>query len=407
MIIHEGQRAKQRSNPIIECRSVGRSSSPLDGEVRRSRLRGPRLDERANLVESHRAQSTLTDLEMTTVNCKGGVLGSYGRGFAVLRSLLAAGVLILICSVSGFAGRRKPERAVIPRPDSSALAQLTHRGVREMMDGQLDEAIQTLRQVEKDNPESPVGYLLEADATWWQIYYSTADLVDPDVFDVVSSDTTSYDKRFRTLIRLAIAKSQARIRKHQNLARSYLYEGMAYALTGRLAGLRAQDLATARAGKKMLFLLQAALTRDPNLADADTGIGLYNYFVATLPTIVKMLRWLIGLPGGSRSAGLRDLYEAANHGNFTRSEAKFYLAKDFTRRNELQFARSLELFQQLANEYPDNPFWKLMVASVELRLGRRGAGLALYRQILALTSGRNELVAQAVHRQVGEALQRQ
>ncbi len=322
------------------------------------------------------------------------------------RALVLTSATILFCSVAALPAGRRGQAPSIETTDSIEIDRLAHRGVYDFMDGRFDDAIQTLRQAEKAAPNSPVGYLLEADATWWQIYYSTANLIDPDVFDVVSSDTTPYDARFRKLIRRAIAKSEVRIRRHQNVASSYLYEGMAYALKGRLAGLRAEDLATARAGKKMMFLLNTALAEDPSLTDAKTGIGLYDYFVATLPTIVKMLRWLIGLPGGSRSEGLRLLYEAADHGNFTRSEAQFYLAKDFTRRNELQFGKSLDLFQQLAREYPDNPFWKLTVASVEIRLGRRDAGKAMYQQILAQTATRDDLVAQFVHRQVAAALQR-
>ncbi|MGH9446409.1 MAG: hypothetical protein ACRD3O_11885 [Terriglobia bacterium] len=292
-----------------------------------------------------------------------------------------------------------------PKVEPSIEIQAQH-GVRQMMNGRLNAAIATFRQIEREHPASPLGYLLEADATWWKIYYSTANLIDPDVFDVVYSDQTPYDARFDRLVKTAIRKAEDRIHANQGVAKSYLYEGMAYALEGRLAGLRAQDLATARAGKKMRARLITAIKLDPNLTDADAGLGLYNYFVATLPTIVKMLRFLVGLPGGSRKTGLQEMEKAAEHGNLVRAEAKFYLAKDFTRKDELQFAKSLQLFQQLALEFPENPFWKLMMGSVEMRLGERGRGEATYRKVLAETAGGNTLVAKAVHRQVAGALER-
>jgi len=38
-----------------------------------------------------------------------------------------------------------------------------------LMNGQADEAIKTFQQVQQQDPDSAVGYLLEADATWWKI----------------------------------------------------------------------------------------------------------------------------------------------------------------------------------------------------------------------------------------------
>jgi tetratricopeptide (TPR) repeat protein len=286
------------------------------------------------------------------------------------------------------------------------MKNLALEGINQMMNGDLESAIATFQRVQKEDPDSPLGYLLEADATWWKIYYTTANLIDPDVFDVVYADTTPDDSHFENLLRTTIEKAKARIRAKQNIGRSYLYEGMAYALEARLDGLRAKDLPTARAGKKMRALLLLALEHDPHLTDAYAGIGLYNYFVDTLPSIVKMLRFLIGLPGGSREEGLQQLQKAAEHGEYTRAEAQFYLAKDFTRRNEMQFEKSLQLFQELAREFPENPFWKLMVGSVEMRLGQRQRGEEMYRQVLAETAHSKLIAGQAVHKQVAQALER-
>ncbi len=278
--------------------------------------------------------------------------------------------------------------------------------MNELMNGDLDAAIGTFQKVQKDDNASPLGYVLEADALWWKIYYSTANLVDPDVFDVVTSYRTPDDARFESVVATAIQKARANIHARRNVARNNLYEGMAYALEARLAGLRAHDLATARAGKKMRTLLLTALQLDPSLTDAYAGLGLYNYFVDTLPTIVKMLRFLIGLPPGNRVLGLQQMAKAAESGEFTRAEAKFYLAKDYTRRNEMQFGKALDLFQQLAAEHPMNPFWKMMVASCQMRLGQDRQGEALYRAVLVESAREKTVAAGAVHAQVAEALAR-
>ena len=203
-----------------------------------------------------------------------------------------------------------------------------------LMDGDIDGAIQVFRQVEQADPESPLGYVLEADANWWKIYLTEGNLTDPDVFEALSEKVTPYDAEFLRLNNLAIQKAQAQIHNHQDQARAYLYQGLAYALEARLEALRDHALATARAGKQMLRLSNAALKLDPTLYDADLGVGIYNYFEATLPTYVKMLRFLIHLPGGSREVGLQQLQTAAEKGEVTKGEAQFHLAKNFSRNNE-------------------------------------------------------------------------
>lgn len=319
------------------------------------------------------------------------------RGLPVALALLLAGSAVRGLGPSG------PSSAA---PDDSRHREIARRGLDLLMNGDPDGALRFFYQIRREDPQSPLGYLLEADATWWKIYFATGNLIDPDVFDVVSSPTTPYDAHFESLVQAAISQSEARIRQGQDVARNHLYQGMAYALEGRLTALRGKNLPTARAGKKMRALLLHALELDPQLADAYLGVGIYNYFVDTLPTIIKILRFFIGLPGGDRELGLRQLQQAAEHGELTRGEAKFYLAKDYSRWNEKQYEKSLQLFQELAREYPRNPLWPVMVGSLHLRLGHVQEGEELYRKVYDMTAGNNSEVHQAVHRAVRDALQR-
>ena len=279
-------------------------------------------------------------------------------------------------------------------------------GMQLLMDGDIDGAIQVFRQVEQADPESPLGYVLEADANWWKIYLTEGNLTDPDVFEALSEKVTPYDAEFLRLNNLAIQKAQAQIHNHQDQARAYLYQRLAYALEARLEALRDHALATARAGKQMRSLSNAALKLDRTLYDADLGVGIYNYFEATLPTYVKMLRFLIHLPGGSREVGLQQLQTAAEKGEVTKGEAQFHLAKNFSRNNEQQYARSLEIFQAMVREYPDNPLWKLLVGGVEIRMGQTQEGEALYREVVKDTEEPKSEVWKPLHEQAQKALDR-
>ncbi len=325
------------------------------------------------------------------------------------RTLLTL-TLILVLAISwngaGLPAPSPRDGAAPVRTEREEIRQLERQGLDSMMNGDLSAAIEAFREIQRRDPESPLGYLLEGDATWWLIYYSTGDLVDPDVFDVARSDTTPYDARYEELVNVAIEKSRRGARERQDEAQNFLNEGLAYALRARLVGVRGKDLPTARAGKKMRALLLRAIELDPNLNDAYLGLGLYNYFVDTLPTIVKMLKVFIFLPGGSREMGLQQLQRAAEKGEMTRSEAKFLLAKDYSRRNEMQNARSLELFQELEREYPRNPLWALLEGTLYCRLGQGGACEQLYRQVFTKTAGEQSVPAKGLHSAARAALQK-
>jgi len=274
------------------------------------------------------------------------------------------------------------------------------------MDGDFDAATEAFHQIQKSDPDSPLGYLFEADESWWKIYLTEGDLVDPDVFESRSEAITPYDSDFGRTDQLAINKAEARIKAHQDEALNYFYEGLAYGLRSQLEALRDHALATARAGKKLRSLSLTALKLDPNLNDAWFGVGLYNYFVDTLPTYVKMLRFLILLPGGERVEGLRQMRVAMDKGQLVPAEAKFHLAKNYSRAIDRQYATSLEMFRQMQRQYPHNPLWDLLTGSTELRLGSVQEGEALYRKVVNETSHSQSELWKPLHQQAERALAR-
>jgi len=290
--------------------------------------------------------------------------------------------------------------------DELQARQYAARGLDLIMDGDLDRATEIFRQIEREDPQSPLGYLLEADALWWRIYYTTANLIDPDVFAVTDSQITPYDAHFEDLVNVTIRKAEERRRAGDDVPRSYLYQGMAYALKARLTGLRDKDLPTARAGKRMRSNLLKALQLDPGLTDAYLGIGIYNYFVDTLSSIVKLLAWFIRLPGGSRAEGLRQLELVARQGELGRNDAKFYLAKDYSRSEEKRYLKSMQLFEEIAQQFPHNPLWSMVIGSLNFRIGERDKGEHIYWEVLKQTAGGKTDLEQAVHKAAREALQR-
>ena len=312
--------------------------------------------------------------------------------------------LVFFLFLSLFAAGITTRAATPAQASDEEQVKVAQKGLDLLMNGDPDAAIEVFQKIQAQDPDSALGYLMEADAVWWKIYLTTGNLIDPDVFEVGPNSSSPYDSHFNKLVDTAIAKARANRNANRDVARNYLYEGMAYGLRGRLASMRESNLAAARAAKQMRSLLITAVQKDGNLRDAYAGLGLYDYFVDTLPTIVKLLRWMIGLPGGSRERGLQEIEYAAKYGELTRGEALYYLAKDYSRSSENQFAKSLELFTELRSQYPRNGLWTMMVGSLEIRMGRAHEGEALYREVLNQERGKETVAGKALYKAARKAL---
>jgi len=237
-----------------------------------------------------------------------------------------------------------------------------------MYSGRADESIAWARTVQLAHPAHPLGYLLEADALWWRIYCMSAErrYNTIDAWSQPRPPDPAHDAYLAladTVIRLAeasIAKSDT--------AEMQLYAGMGYALRARLLGLRYEKLGTARAGVESRRHLLRCLELDPAMDDAYLGLGLYNYFVDTLSAMAKVLRFFMGIPGGDKKIGLRQLEAAAEHGELTQFEARFNLAKNL-RNYDHDYAHALDVAAPLAASYPGNAMFALLAGDIAAKLG--------------------------------------
>ena len=127
---------------------------------------------------------------------------------------------------------------------------------------------------------------------------------------------------------------------------------------------RGQRLSAARDGKKIKTSLERALALDPALTDAYFGIGLYHYYAGVAPAALKMLRWLLLLPGGDREQGLREMQQARDGGVLLRGEADYQLHWIYLW-YEHQPERALELLRSLDARYPSNPVFLQRIGAVQ------------------------------------------
>jgi tetratricopeptide (TPR) repeat protein len=149
---------------------------------------------------------------------------------------------------------------------------------------------------------------------------------------------------------------------------------------------------TARAAVRGREHLLRAAALDPKLIDADLGLGLYNYYVDTLSSMAKVLRFFMGIPGGSKQEGIRLLERDIAEGELTPNEARFYLALNLHRYDQ-QYERALKIIGPLAERYPTNPLFQLARGDLYGKLGRKEQAIESYRKAGRLTIGDEECQA--------------
>ena len=276
--------------------------------------------------------------------------------------------------------------AVLLAPGETQASQLNippdaMEGIRLTSSGKIDQAILLAHKLEADRPEHPLGYLLEADALWWNIYCTSAERKYNTV-DAWSHVRGPEDDVYLALSDKAAQLAEAAIAK-SDTAEMEFYAGMGYALRARLLGLRYEKMATARAGVKARGHFLRCLELDPNMVDAYTGLGLYNYYVDTLSAIAKVLRFFMGIPGGNKRVGLHQLEIASTKGELTQAEARFYMAKNL-RNYDRDYARAAQAAAPLISRFPKNPQFLLLAGDIAAKLGHNDEAAARFRAAAAV-----------------------
>ena len=255
--------------------------------------------------------------------------------------------------------------------------------LEEIYSGDLDSAREDAVRLERELPEDPLGYLLEADAMWWKIWCMSAEFKYGMTFPRHRAKLAA-DRRYLELAAKVSSLAEAQIAEHETPEMQF-YAGMGDALAARLYGLRGEGRNTARAGVRAREHLLRAATLDPQLADADFGLGLYNYYIDTLSSAARVLRFFMGIPGGSKRDGIRQLQHAIDDGVLTPAEARFYLAINLHNYDQ-QYERALEVIGPLVEKYPSNPLFQLARGDLYAKLDRKPQALDCYRAAQAATT---------------------
>jgi len=271
-----------------------------------------------------------------------------------------------------------------------------------MYSGKTEQAIAIAHQIEADRPDHPLGYLIEADVLWWKIYCKWLERK----YNTIDSWSHTRPADAQDEAELALADKVTRLAEasiaRSDTAEMELYAGLGYASRARLLGLRFEKMPVARAGVDARKHLLRCLELDPRMADADLGLGLYNYYVDTLSAMAKVLRFFMGIPGGDKRVGLLQLETASTRGELAQVESRFNMAKNL-RNYDYDYARAAQAAGPLLKEYPENPIFLLLVGDIDEKLGHSEDATAMFRAAQAAPSDDAECAAR-VRKVAREAL---
>jgi tetratricopeptide (TPR) repeat protein len=258
---------------------------------------------------------------------------------------------------------------LIPPPEAPAI-------LDKIYSFDLEGATDAAKRMQQERPTHPLGYLLEAEALWWRIWCISAEF-KYGMTDARRRPKRPPDQHYLELAGTASSLAAAQLQRGES-AEMQFYAGMADATAARLYGLRGESRNAARFGVRAREHFLRAKALDPGLADSDLGLGLYNYYVDTLSAIAKILRFFMGIPGGSKQEGVRLLQHAIADGVLTSSVARFYLAMNLHRYDQ-QYERALAVIGPLTEQYPANPLFQLARGDLLAKLGRKQQALLCYR----------------------------
>jgi len=198
------------------------------------------------------------------------------------------------------------------------------------------------------NPHDPAGYFYRAATDWWEL----AQNFDQDLPSIRRNFAKDYQKT------LALTKPLLKSQDAQVRAKAYFYLGGIEGLQGRLL-ITQKDWAKAYfAGQRGYKALLHALEDDPHLEDAYLGLGVYDYYTATLKGVRGALSSI--LTSGNRERGLDEIQRVIQKGTYATIEGKVFLIEIYLG-HEKKPDKALRIARELQKQFPQSPAMQLAV----------------------------------------------
>jgi tetratricopeptide (TPR) repeat protein len=114
----------------------------------------------------------------------------------------------------------------------------------------------------------------------------------------------------------------------RDLDQAYFFMGGAYGLQGRWYAVQRSWWRSYTHGRKGRKYLKKCLEVNPAVYDAYLGLGIFDYYAATLPGTIGLAAKLF--VGGDRARGIQYVLTARDKGRFFKAEARLFLIEIYS-----------------------------------------------------------------------------
>lgn len=235
-----------------------------------------------------------------------------------------------------------PARAEIQLPPDVMAA--ATEGINGVYSLDFETADKNIAQVFAQYPDHPFAHFGNAMIAWsrYEYEFETSDDKQRKVFEKILDDSIFGIKRW--------------IKQHPDDPNAYMGIGALYGLRAMFSMRNRSWITAYFSGRKAIKNLERSLQIDPTYYDAYFGLGIYQYYAGTLPSVIKVLAKIVAIKGNP-DEGVKQLNAAREKAMFTSDSAKLILIEVQNTRKSKYYspAKSLEYIRELRAKYPKNP----------------------------------------------------
>jgi hypothetical protein len=262
--------------------------------------------------------------------------------------------------------------------DNPAADRLIRRSMQATYDLNLAAARDAAGALQNQFPDHPAGYTIMAETYWWEAqmdpgnsrienaYYKTQELAVEKAERAINAGKYS---KTETTAYLASA--------HGSYARFQVTQKAAF-FSAMRAGLRAHKYA------------EEVYALDKNYYDIYVGLGAFNFFTGSLPSVIKPFAWLIGAQG-DKETGVQQLKTTMSKARYAQTEARivYYTAM----LEDKQYAEAFRVLEELRASHPDNFVLYIWATDWFRRQSKNLEGADYFERVFQQQSKRSPLMA--------------
>ena len=226
-------------------------------------------------------------------------------------------------------------------PDVMAQAREGINGVYSL---DFDVAQKNIQKVFDQYPDHPFAHFGNAMIAWsrYEYEFEKSDEKQQKVFEQILDDSISGIKRW--------------MKQHPDDPNAYMGIGALYGLRAMFSMRNRSWITAYFSGRKAISNLEKSLELDPTYYDAYFGLGIYQYYAGTLPSVIKILAKIVAIKGDP-DEGVKQLNLSREKAMFTADSSKLILIEIQNVRGSKYYnpQKSLEYIRELRAKYPNNP----------------------------------------------------